>query len=45
MDRIGLAVIAGLTPIAALAEHGIPVHSKAMSALVDFAELVPFSTL
>ena len=45
MDRIGLAVIAGLTPIAALAENDIPVHSKAMSALVDFAELVPFSEL
>jgi repressor of nif and glnA expression len=43
MDRIGLAVIAGLTPIAALMESGIPVQSKAMSALVEFGELVPFS--
>jgi len=45
MDRIGLAVVAGLTPIAALAESGLPVQSKAMSALVDFSELVPFSSL
>ncbi len=45
MDRIGLAVIAGLTPIAALTESGIPVDSKAMSVLADFADLVPFSAL
>jgi len=45
MDRIGLAVIAGLTPIAALTESNLPVQSKAMSALVDFSELVPFSEL
>jgi len=41
MDRIGLAVVAGLTPIAALTESDIPVQSKAMSALVEFSELVP----
>jgi HTH-type transcriptional regulator, global nitrogen regulator NrpRI len=45
MERIGLAVVAGLTPIAALAESDIPVQSKAMSVLADFAELVPFSSL
>ncbi len=45
MDRIGLAVIAGLTPIAALTESGVPVRSKAMSVLADFSELVPFSSL
>jgi hypothetical protein len=41
MDRIGLAVVAGLTPVAALAESGIPVVNKAMSALIEFSELVP----
>jgi repressor of nif and glnA expression len=41
MDRIGLAVVAGLTPVAALAESGIPAQSKAMSALVEFSQLVP----
>ncbi len=41
MDRIGLAVVAGLTPVAALAEGGIPVQNKAMSALVELSELVP----
>ena len=41
VDRIGIAVVAGLTPVAALAEAGIPVQNKAMSALVDFADLKP----
>ncbi len=41
MDRIGLAVVAGLTPVAALAESGIQVENKAMSALVEFSELKP----
>jgi repressor of nif and glnA expression len=40
-DRMGLAVVAGLTPVAALEEAGIPVQSKAMSTLVEFGELVP----
>jgi repressor of nif and glnA expression len=40
-DRMGLAVVAGLTPVAALAEADIPVRNKAMSALVEFSELVP----
>jgi len=44
-DRIGLAVVAGLTPVAALAESGIPAQSKAMSTLVDFADLVPISEI
>jgi len=38
-DAIGLAVVAGLTPVAALAETGIPAQNKAMSTLVDFSEL------
>jgi repressor of nif and glnA expression len=41
MDRIGLAVVAGLTPVAALAESGISVQNKAMSALVELDDLVP----
>ncbi|MFB3883286.1 MAG: DUF128 domain-containing protein [Armatimonadota bacterium] len=41
VDRIGIAVVAGLTPIAAVAEAGIPVQNKAMSALIDFSELKP----
>ncbi|MDH4179000.1 MAG: NrpR regulatory domain-containing protein [Armatimonadota bacterium] len=44
-DRIGLAVVAGLTPVAALTESGIPVQNKAMSTLVDFSDLVPVHEL
>jgi repressor of nif and glnA expression len=40
-ERMGLAVVAGLTPVAALAEAEIPVQNKAMSALVEFSELAP----
>ena len=40
-ERIGLAVVAGLTPVAALSESGIPVQNKAMSTLVDFSDLKP----
>jgi hypothetical protein len=40
MDRIGVAVVAGLTPVAALEEAGIPAVSKAMSALMPLERLV-----
>ncbi len=36
-DRIGLAVVGGLTPVAALAEAGIPTENKAMKSLVNAA--------
>jgi hypothetical protein len=45
MEHIGLAVVAGLTPVAALTEAGIPVVNKAMSTLVDFSELKPVTAL
>jgi len=41
VDRIGIAIIAGLTPIAAVAEAGIPIENKAMSALIEVSELQP----
>lgn len=34
-DRIGIAVVGGLTPVAALAEAGIPTINKAMKSLVN----------
>jgi hypothetical protein len=40
-DRIGIAIVAGLTPVAAVAEAGIAVQNKAMSALIEFSELKP----
>ena len=44
-DRIGLAVVAGLTPVAALTESGIPVVNRAMSTLIEFSEMRPVSEL
>jgi len=44
-DRLGLAIVAGLTPVAALAEAGISVQNKAMSALVEFSDLLPIYDL
>lgn len=38
-DRIGLAVVGGLTPVAALSEAGIPTTNKAMKTLVDSAAM------
>ncbi len=37
--RVGAVVAAGLNPIAAVEEHGIPTENDAMSVLTDFAEL------
>ena len=45
MDRIGLAVVAGLTPVAVLTESGIPVVNKAMSTLVEFSDMRPVTEL
>jgi hypothetical protein len=38
-DRIGVAVVGGLTPVAALAEAGIPTMNQAMKSLVDAAAM------
>jgi len=38
-DRIGIAVVGGLTPVAALAEAGIPTSNQAMKSLVDAAAM------
>lgn len=39
--RVGAIVAAGLNPIAAAEEQGIPTESFAMSTLCDFSELLP----
>ncbi|MDI6816468.1 MAG: NrpR regulatory domain-containing protein [Actinomycetota bacterium] len=43
--RIGLVVMGGLNPLAALEESGIKTDSKAMSTLIDFDKLVSFWNL
>jgi hypothetical protein len=43
--RVGLIVAAGLNPIAALEEEGIPTESFAMDTLCDLKEFSPVSRL
>ncbi|MBS3908783.1 MAG: DUF128 domain-containing protein [Actinobacteria bacterium] len=43
--RMGLVVMGGLNPLAALEESGIKTDSKAMSTLIDFDKLVNFWNL
>lgn len=44
-DKAGMVVIGGLNPIAALEESGIPTENRAMSALVEYAQLKPFDAV
>jgi repressor of nif and glnA expression len=39
--RVGLIVAAGLNPIAAVEEQGVPTENHAMETLCEFAELRP----
>jgi HTH-type transcriptional regulator, global nitrogen regulator NrpRI len=39
VERVGLAVVGGLTPVAALEELGVPTVNKAMSGLVNLSDL------
>jgi len=41
--RLGAIVIGGLNPMAILEEHGVDVHSRALSAIVDYNRLIPFT--
>lgn len=43
IDKTGIVIVGGLNPVAVLEENGIATESKAMSALVDYSLLVPFS--
>jgi len=45
LNRVGMVLIGGLNPIAAVAEAGIEVESHAMSTVVDFKEFVDFEEL
>ncbi|MEW6189837.1 MAG: NrpR regulatory domain-containing protein [Actinomycetota bacterium] len=42
VDRVGMVVVGGLNPLAALEEVGIETQSKAMSTMIDFGELKSF---
>lgn len=45
IDKVGMVVVGGLNPVAALEESGIPTESKAMSTLVEYAELKRFADI
>ena len=42
-NRVGLILLGGLTPVAAAQEAGLEVENRAMSALMEYRELVSFS--
>ncbi len=43
IDKTGIVIVGGLNLVAVLEESGIFTESKAMSTLVDYSLLVPFS--
>ena len=45
LNRIGIVLVGGLNPVAAVGEAGIKVESHAMSTVVDYRQLVKFSEL
>ncbi|MBI5057205.1 MAG: DUF128 domain-containing protein [Nitrospirae bacterium] len=42
IDKVGMVIVGGLNPIAALEENGIFTESSAMSTLYEYSKLVPF---
>jgi hypothetical protein len=42
IDKVGMVIVGGLNPVAALEERTIPTVSKAMSTLCDYSLLMPF---
>jgi len=45
LNRVGIVLLGGLNPVAAVEEAGIEVESHAMSTVVDYKELVDFEEL
>ena len=45
LNRLGMILLGGLTPVAAAVEMGIEVESRAMSTLLDYQELVKFQDM
>ncbi|MDI6731207.1 MAG: NrpR regulatory domain-containing protein [Candidatus Margulisbacteria bacterium] len=45
VDRVGVVIPGGLNPVAAAEEWGIETDSRALTALVDFAQLISFNKL
>jgi len=45
LNRVGMVLLSGLNPLAAVVEAGIPVESTAESGLIDFRQLTSFYNL
>jgi len=43
--RAGLIVVAGLSPLAAVEEAGIPTDNHALTSLFEFKDLIPYQEL
>ena len=45
LNRVGMILLGGLTPVAAAVESGIEVENRAMSTLLDYSDMVEFESL
>jgi repressor of nif and glnA expression len=45
LNRVGMILLGGLTPVAAAAEAGIEADNQAMSTLLDYKSLIKFQEL
>ena len=45
LNRVGMILLGGLTPVAAAVEAGIEAENQAMSTLLDYQDLVKFESL
>lgn len=45
MDKVGVVIVGGLNPIAAIEESGIPTESRAMSTLYKYSKLKSFKDI
>ena len=45
LNRIGMILLGGLTPVAVAAEAGIEAESQAMSTLLEYQDLIKFQEL
>ena len=45
LNRVGMILLGGLTPVAAAVESGIEVESRAMSTLLEYADMVEYKAL
>jgi len=45
LNRVGMILLGGLTPVAAVAEAGIEADNQAMSTLLDYKSLIKFQEL